>query len=379
MVLEVPTVAAGERAQMYWFDLRQQFGPVAPLVAVLGLIHLARDDWRRVLLLALVFSSTMTFALGYNVGDPHVFFLTSHLIVALLAAAGAAGLQHALRGRTREVLAIVLLGISSWNIYGNYPALDRSDDQRPANVLTSLTEGLTDESAVLITDLNWQIQNGLTYFGQHVQPELLQAHLVDVFLYAPVLIRDNLAAGRRVFANEQAARKLRAAYGPALAIEPEGRVLRGLTNVVNDLPVGSRYVLCVLRPTGEFPLDRDALAKTVRVLAGGADVPIPDDDYVVFAGQAGKPPALIRHSNQPFREHVALDGLPVEVRMESWLAFDTIRRMGFGHVIANRRHSLVVERGVSFVAFEPDGRPRETAYAAGIFAPQPRYVVLSSK
>jgi hypothetical protein len=379
MVLEVPAVAASERARMYWFDLRQQFGPIPPLVALAGLIHLARTDWRLALLLALIFGSTMTFALGYNVGDAHVFFLASHLMVALLAAAGTASFQKVLRGRARELMAVVLLGIGSWNIYRNYPALDRSTDRRPADVLTSLTEGLTDENAVLITDLNWQIQNGLTYFGQHVQPELLQAHLVDVFLYAPVLIRDNLAAGRRVFVNEQAARKLAAAYGPVFRIEPEGRSQRGLAEAVNDLPAGSRYVLCVLGPTPEFPLDRDALAKTVRALTGGADVPVPNADYFVVAGQAGAPPTLIRHSDRPFREHVTLDGLPVEVRMESWLAFDTIRRMGFGHVVANRRHSLILERGVSFVALEADGHPRETAYAAGVFAPQPRYLVLSSK
>jgi hypothetical protein len=52
--------------------------------------------------------------------------------------------------------------------------------------------------------------------------------------------------------------------------------------------------------------------------------------------------------------------------------------MGFGHVIANRRHSLIVERGISFVTLDEDGRPLTTAYLAGIFAPQPRYLVLSS-
>ena len=379
MVLEVPSVVAGERARMYWFDLRQQFGLIPPLAALLGLIHLARFDWRRAMLIGLIFATTMTFALGYNVGDPHVFFLTSHLMVALLAAAGAAALQKAFTGRAREAVAVALLGLSASNIYANYPALDRSGDHRPGDVLTSLTEGLADENAVLITDLNWQIQNGLTYFGQHVQPELLQAHLIDIFLYAPVLIRDNLAAGRRVLVNEQAARKLRAAYGPVFTIAPDGRPLRGLAEAVNELPAGSRYVLSVLGSTPEFPLDRGALANTVRVLTGGADVPIPEHDYVVLAGQAGAPPTMVRHSNQPFSEHTTLAGLPVEVRMESWLAFDTIRRMGFGHVIADRHHSLILERGVSFVALEPDGRPRETAYEAGIFAPQPRYLVLSSK
>jgi hypothetical protein len=83
-------------------------------------------------------------------------------------------------------------------------------------------------------------------------------------------------------------------------------------------------------------------------------------------------------SNDPFRRRVRIDGVTVDVRMESWLAFDTIRRMGFGHVIANRRHSLIVERGISFVALDEKGQPLTTAYAAGIFAPQPRYLVLSS-
>ena len=61
--------------------------------------------------------------------------------------------------------------------------------------------------------------------------------------------------------------------------------------------------------------------------------------------------------------------------MESWLAADTIRRMGFGHVIAARHHTLIVERGVSFVAFDERGQPTRTAYAANIFAPQPRYLI----
>jgi hypothetical protein len=61
--------------------------------------------------------------------------------------------------------------------------------------------------------------------------------------------------------------------------------------------------------------------------------------------------------------------------MEAWLAADTIRRMGFGHVIVRRHHTLIVERGVSFVAFDETGRPTRTAYAANIFAPQVRFVI----
>jgi hypothetical protein len=60
--------------------------------------------------------------------------------------------------------------------------------------------------------------------------------------------------------------------------------------------------------------------------------------------------------------------------MESWLA--AIRSAeGFGHVVAAHHHTLIVERGVSFAAFDSSGRSVRTAYASNIFAPQPRYLI----
>ena len=72
---------------------------------------------------------------------------------------------------------------------------------------------------------------------------------------------------------------------------------------------------------------------------------------------------------------LSVGGVPVELRMDSWLSVDTIRRMGFGHVIAARRHTLIVERGVSFVTFDAEGRALRASYIAGIFAPEPRFIV----
>jgi hypothetical protein len=66
----------------------------------------------------------------------------------------------------------------------------------------------------------------------------------------------------------------------------------------------------------------------------------------------------------------------VEVRMESWLEFDTIRRMGFGHVVVAHRHTLIVERGVSFAAFNANGEATRTHYFGSIFASQPRFLVI---
>ena len=95
----------------------------------------------------------------------------------------------------------------------------------------------------------------------------------------------------------------------------------------------------------------------------------------MIAGVTGQPPALDVQKRRPFRQRLRIDQTDVEVRMDSWLPFDTIRRMGFGHVIAARQHTLIVERGVSFAAFDAAGHPLRTAYASNIFAPQARYLV----
>ena len=57
------------------------------------------------------------------------------------------------------------------------------------------------------------------------------------------------------------------------------------------------------------------------------------------------------------------------------LPADTIRRMGFGHVLVDRRHVLTLDRGASFVALGPAAAPLVSAWAGGLYAPQPRYVI----
>ena len=58
--------------------------------------------------------------------------------------------------------------------------------------------------------------------------------------------------------------------------------------------------------------------------------------------------------------------------MESWLPDDTFRRAGFGQVLLGHHRLLIVERGVSVVWLGISGEAR-TAYAAGLYAPQPRF------
>src|SRR6202008_2822587 len=55
MVLEVPRAMLGDHAAMYAFDVRQQFGWVGPLLALVGLVQLVRTRWQAALMLFLVY------------------------------------------------------------------------------------------------------------------------------------------------------------------------------------------------------------------------------------------------------------------------------------------------------------------------------------
>jgi transmembrane protein TMEM260 (protein O-mannosyltransferase) len=374
MVLQLPSSEFVERLWMYAFDVRQQFGVVVPALAAAGAVHLVRT---RPLHAALVFTAYgfgVMFALGYNVGDAHVFFLQSHLMLALLVAPGLVLIDQAVAARGAIVaLALILAGT---RIYRDYPALDRSNDHRPTEVLETLTSGLDDRHAVLLADFDWQVENGLNYFSTRTRSDFLYSRLADVMLYAPALIRDNVEIGRRVVAGDRARSRLEAAYGPMLSsTRDESVAVARLIDLLRDLPRGTPYVLCVLRPSREFSLDESDLSDSLRVLTGDRLSAAGPDDYRAVAGVLGAEPALTRSSPRPFRAAMSLGGVDIEVRMESWLAFDTIRRMGFGHVIAGHRHALIVERGVSFVAFDAGGRVVRSGYTSGIFAPQPRFIV----
>ncbi|HYM24594.1 MAG TPA: DUF2723 domain-containing protein [Vicinamibacterales bacterium] len=377
MVLQVPRSMAMSRLAMYWFDLRQQFGPIVPALAGLGLARLAVADCRRALLMFALYAVNVAFAFGYNVGDSHVFYLPSHLILALLAGSSLT-LAGLVTRRGAAICATALMLYAGVRTYRDFPALDRSGDRRPERTIAALTSGLDDRHAVLLTDLNWQIANGLSYFAHTLRPEVLWSRLSDVMLYAPALVADNQAIGRDVTLTQSARDELTSAYGPMLPVDRDRRVsTASLTDVVRALPTGTRYALCVLEPTHDFA-GRDALsadvAAAVEALTSGS-ARMPGGDYAILAGLSGQPPRLVVGSAKPFERTAAVGGVPVQVRMDSWLDFDTIRRMGFGHVIAGRRHTLIVERGVSFAAFDEEGRTTATAYRANIFAPQPRYLV----
>jgi hypothetical protein len=405
MVGRVPSIMAGERLRMYGFDIWQQFGWVPPAFALAGAAWLFKTNRARAWLMIGLFAVTTGFALTYNVGDSHVFFLPSHLMVALMAAPGivalssvasyvasglsyvASGLSYVASGFSRTVrfsrtmgfsrtfvpaMSAVIAALAICRAYRDYPALDRSQDTRPREVLEALTSGLDDQHAIFLADLNWQIDNGLNYFAHVSKNDLAVARLRDVWLHAPALIRDNREAGRDIMLDQHAATSLTRA-NERHTVERDARVrTSSLAEAAGSISRGTRYVLCVLKPTPDATIDGADLNQGLRLLIGADRARFPDD-YAVYAGVTGESAVLVHASKRPFTRDVKIGGVPVTIRMDSWLAFDTIRRMGFGHVIAARRHTLIVERGVSFVTFDANGRPLTRHYWGNIFESQPRY------
>jgi len=375
MVMNVPATLLSDHLAMYWFDLRQQFGVIGPIVATAGLWQLALVSRRRAILMAMLFAANVAFAYSYNVGDSHVFYLPSHLILAMLAAP-AVTIAGRFARPSATVAAALLALYAGVRAYRDFPALDRSRDARPMAVVESLTAGLDDRRAIMLVDLNWQVANGLSYFAKVRRPDIAYARLPDVLLYAPALVADNHAIGRQVALTERARATIEAAYGPLLPVARDVRVpVPNLTQATDDVAPGTRYVLCVLRPSSDLRLDATDLARVLINLTDGRVTALPPGGYAVVAGIAGLPPALVAADDRPFRRDLVLEGVPVQIRMDSWLVSDTIRRMGFGHVVAARQHTLIIERGVSFVTFDDRGTATRTAYASNIYAPQARYLI----
>ena len=375
MVMNVPQSLLRDHLEMYWFDLSQQFGIAGPVLAAAGLLQLAFTNGRRAILLFTLFASNVIFAYSYNVGDAHVFYLPSHLLLALMAAPGLV-LIGRVAPRGVPTAAALLSLYASARVWHDYPALDRSQDTRPTAVVEALTAGLDDRRDILLADVNWQVGNGLSYFVKVKRPEIAYARMPDVQLYAPALVADNRAIGRGVAITERARATIEAAYGPLLPVTRDARVpVPGFAETIGRIAPGTRYVLCVLRPSGDLSLDALELSSALAALTAGHATHMPAGDYAVIAGIAGHAPDLLAGADRPFRRELTLRNVDVEVRMESWLESDTIRRMGFGHVVAAHRHTLIVERGVSFAAFDEQGRATRTAYAANIFAPQARYLI----
>jgi hypothetical protein len=389
MVATVSASTLSDRSAMYWFDLVQQFGVTGVVLAVVGLFSLARTRWRVALLVGLSWLVTWLFAFTYNVGDTHVFYLSSHLFVALAVAPGAACVVRLVRHGTATfapaspdratVVAtafwLATLAYPGWRIYDAFPALDRSHDWAPTRFFDQLTAGLDERHEILGADMNWQVHNGLDYYERHTKSGLIVFDVPTTLLHFPLVARQNFLMGRSIALTAGSASMVQAAFGPLFSIERDDRVATpSLDEQLASLPPGTPYVLTLIQPYPESPVSRTDLDSAARRLG------LPASDlaagrYLIITGEVGHAATVRRSGDWPFRLHAQIQGLAIDTRIEAWIPTDTIRRQGFGHVIVNRRHVFTLDRGLSFVALARDGSARFSTWVGGVLTPEPRFII----
>lgn len=380
MVLGIDGNQVLDRLAMWWFDARQQFGVPGLLLAGAGVAALWRHSrvWGLTLTLALAISTV--FALTYNVGDTHVFFLPSHFLTALFAGASILWLSRKDRSFVPFVIFVSFaVSYGAWRGWSTWPAVDRHDDRRGEQLIARLTLGVSDPEAILVSAMNWQLENVLLYMGRHQRPDLTWTRMGDVLPHFPFFVDDQQTIGRSIVLTSEAAAQAVAAYGPFLSIVPDDTIpVRSMVDEAARVPRGMPYVLTLLTPPSEETLDTADLDAAIAALTGRREPLRRSQRFELLAGLAGERPAVHESSDRPFTRTFTILDEPFVVRMDSWLPFDTFRRAGFGHVLRGREHVQIIERGVNLVWLTRDGRPSAPVYAASLFAPKRRYRIAGS-
>ena len=379
-----------ERLAMWIWDARLQFGFAGLAVAIGGALRLWWVSRPWAWLVASAYLINTVFAITYNVGDPHVFFLPGHAFTALAVSAVFAG-WHPVKGRPAAVISTprrallsavplyagiaVLVAYAAWRAWDTWPSVDRSGDRRADVLVARVAAGINDSNAILLSDMDWQTENALLYSARYERRGLAWRRLGEVLPHLPFLVNDNHTIGRDIVLAGNAAGRVAAAFGPLFPLAPDN-VPPGIAERVAAIPRGTPYVLALLDPAGYDALDTDDFDQALAMLAGPS-ARRSMARFQVWAGVGGEPDAVRYESNRPFRSAFSILGDPFTVRIESWLPFETFRRAGFGHVLRGRERILTIERGVSLVWFGTDGSP-VVSYAAGLYAPKARLRIPAS-
>ncbi len=124
LMFTLPPPAVIARAGEYGARLADQFAAPVIALAVVGFLAMWAHHWRANLLLLLTFGAHLVYDLNYNIGDIHVFYIPTYLVIALWASAGAGSIMAAgwrLRHRSRSSLVtagtaglLVVLTLAPW-------------------------------------------------------------------------------------------------------------------------------------------------------------------------------------------------------------------------------------------------------------------------
>lgn len=389
MVLGVEGNQIADRIAMWAFDSRQQFGIVGLGLAVMGLFAIWRASRPWAWLVVTVYAASTLFALTYKVGDAHVFFLPAHFVTAL-AAGAAVTLPRYVWREPREArvadparsaaprfvvisLAACVLAYAGWRGWSTWPVIDRHDDRRGQQLIASLTQSVREPDAVFVSHMNWQLENVLLYTSRHLRADLPWVRLGDISTHWPMFLEDNHRLDRDLVLNGGAMRELEGFIDPGVIAEGPADAVTTLEQEFAQVPRGMPFVLVLLTPPRDAPLDADDFNRALAVLTGERIPRRAPQAYELFAGVAGEPPQVYRSSARPFSETFEILDERLTARMESWLPMDSFRRAGFGHVLRGRERLMVLERGVNLVWLGRTGRPSPPYYAASLFAPQPRF------
>ena len=138
--------------------------------------------------MATLFAANAVFAFSYNVGDSHVFYLPSHLIIGAARRAGDRALRAGPRIRSEPGARRcgAARGLRRRPRLSGFSGARSEPRRAPSAVLAPAhRRRQTPPIAVLLTDLNSADPERSRHFAKVARAGIAAARMPDVLLYAP--------------------------------------------------------------------------------------------------------------------------------------------------------------------------------------------------
>jgi hypothetical protein len=169
--------------------LWSEFTPYFLWLAPLGVCSLARARWRLLVFTLLIYVATVGYALNYYIYDIEVYYLPSHLIVAIWIACGLSQLQVWLgnlakrAGRPEQVrwvavrLGACLLGMPLSLLQANWRQNDHHEDRSALIYARAAVDGLKPNAVLISGNDNFQFPLMYTLYVEKRRPDVTMVSL----------------------------------------------------------------------------------------------------------------------------------------------------------------------------------------------------------